>query len=695
MKQVFNLKKTFDQIRLAMAGEWLAYGKQMQWWRIDEIESGDPSWKEWVHGNPEKGLKPNTSLINALADARNEYYKKKLLFRARYGVTDDEVDAFYRMYIGYSPMKGMYAMHIGPYTAMPGAWSRTLKLLKDYNKPLNPQSLLELSNSIPLPTFPEGFDPEAKENKKDQLVKQYKSLLRDKRGILEVRADLMNKFSYFLKTYNQIDRANMNRGVNIYLQQLLKSVGAMFTEDDIGVIVKAFPPDRVGQLDGKVPKINSEFQSIDPNTPEGSKLMTSGTLLGNGSILTLNSKGIQKLLAKTAQDGNWQDLYEQAIQVIAQANGKTVDETRFLVAEDDNFSKLFLEQLQNIQAELKNAGDFRADFLTIALNKKPKNPPRVGAQRPQVHRISKTQKSIINLKMDILKTILDIGTDDPAKVAQTMNAERKIHKTKAKGKYDAETVQMWINAIKSEDQEIQKMKKKKQIRTYQEIYDTTVKDFNLMNENEELRDAGQEDLDTAYRFASTTFMESPVEFIDPRFRTKIQLPNAPNMFAREGEEDAPVTAKKMTELRMEARKMGTEEEMKKALKEEILKEIGNADVETSGGLQGGESIDPGDVEEEDTTVGTPSEPAPTAPDQTEMDFPVTTMPQEKEPVPQLSPVEEEVSEEEEVSKKLDLKNLFGHTLQSLIIMARDLDSQGKEEAVEEIHQVIRKYQGRI
>ena len=699
MKLVFNLKNSLRKIQLAMAGEWLAYGKQMQWWRIDEIEDGDPSWKQWVEGNPDKGIKPNSSLLNALSDARNEYYKKKLLFRARYGVSDDEVDNFYRMYVGYSPMKGMYAMHIGPYTAMSGAWKKTLELLKKTDYPLNPASLLKLSNSLQLPDLPEGLDPFDKKNKNNFEVKAYKAQLRVKRSILEVRADLMNKFSYFLKTYNKIDRANMNKGVNIYLQQLIDSVGTMFTEEDVGIIVKSFPPDKVGQLEGNVKKVDSVFQSIDPNNAEGSQLMTSGTLLGKGSILTLNSKGINKLLVQTAKDGNWQDLYEKAIEITAAANGNTVEETRYLVAEDDNFSTMFLEQLKNIEQQLKNEGDFRADFLKVALNKKPKNPPRVGAQRTQVHRISKTQKSIINFKIDLLKNILDLGSEDPVQLAEAMNATRKVHKTIAKGKFDAEMIQSWINAIKAEDQQIQKMKKKKQIRTYQEIYDTTVKDFNLMNQNEELRDAGQEDMETAFRFASTTFMESPVEFIDPKFRTKLQLPNAPNMFSREGDTDVTVTAKKMTELRMAARQKGTEAEMKKALKEEILKEIGDADVPIEGGLKGPESLEEPAVTEEPSVPQPDPTADPTADPTQEFDFGVTSIPQEKEPVVPTpttpTPVEEPEPEPEETPKKLDLKNLFGHTLQSLIIMARDLDKEGKEKAAEEIHQVIRKYQGRI
>lgn len=708
MKIVFNLKKAFESIRQAMAGEWLAYSKNMKWWNLQEIEDGDPEWMEFIKGNPEKGLKPNSSLVNAISDARNEYWKKVHLFRARYGVSTDEVSNFYKMYIGYSPMKGMYALGIGPYTAMPGAWKTTIDYAKKNGVPLNSQSLLELADSVPLPQLPEGFDVEDPANKKNPLTTEYKAQQSLKKRILEVRADMMNKFSYFPKTYNKIDRANMNRGVNSYLQGLIKNVGVMFDDSDLGVVIKSFPPEKVGQLEGKVGKINTEFDSIDPKDPKGEQLMSSGTLIGKGSTLMLNSRGLNKLLMKTAQDGNWQDLYEKAVEEMAKANNKPVDEMRYLVAEDDNFSNLFLEHLKAIQDELKKAGDFRAEFLNVALAKRPK-PPRVGALRAQVYRISKTQKAIALTKIELLRTIVSLGTDDPEKVAQALNAAKKGHKTKAKGTYNAETVQLWLNAIKSEDQRIQKLKKKKQVRNYQEILDTAVSNFETMNENEEMRDSGQDDLASAYALASTTFMESPVEFIDPTYRTKLQLPTATNMFHKEGDADIEVTAKQMTALRLEARKKGTEEEIKKALKSEIEKEIGTKSKNIpQKGMQGELVMDADDgSDEEATDAAATVTPAPEVPEaQPELGFDVTEMPQQKtdvEPAPEApetieTPPQEAVPAGEEdipQPEKFDPKKLFGSTFTSLIVMARDLDAQGKSEAAEEIHKIIRKYQSRI
>lgn len=721
MKIVFNLKKAFKSIREAMAGKRLAYKEPMQWWRIDEIEAGDPTWLEWVQGNPEKGITPNKSLINALADARNDYYRKKLTFRARYGVSDAEVNTFYRMYVGYAPTTGMRAMHIGPYTAKAGPWKRTIELLKKSpNKSLSPENLLALADSIQLPQIPEGFDMEAPENKGSEIVKEFKAKMREKRGILEVRADIQNKFNYFVKTYNKIARKDMNKGVNIYLQKLLKSVGTMFGEEDLGIIVKSFPPEKVGQLDGRVMGwVDSKFDSIDPNTPEGQKLMNGNVLLGDGSFLTLNSRGMNKLLLQTSKDGKWDDLYEKAIQAMAVANNKPVEQMRTLVAEDSTFSNMFLEQLQNIQKELKAAGDFRADFLDVALNKKPQDPPKVGAQQTSTNRISKTQWSILEFNMDVLEAINNVGTDDPQKVADYLNTTRKVHKTIAKGKFTADLVGNWINAIKAEDQKFQKLKKKKAVRSYQEIYESAKKEYQMAEQNESLRDSGVPELETAFKFASLSYMKSPLEFIDPKTNTKLQLTDAPNMFAREDDPNLPITSKRMTELRMAREKISTEEEAKKALKAEIAKEIGNINMPTTG-MEPDANLDITEKKEsqqsEVVVEATPDDAAAEAQPQEatpqEFDFDVNEVPQEKipqgtppptspttptpgagaEPVPEPEP---EPEAQQKTPKKLDLKSLLGNTVESLIVMARDLDSQGKEDAAEEIHKIIRKYQGRI
>jgi len=62
---------------------------------------------------------------------------------------------------------------------------------------------------------------------------------------------------------------------------------------------------------------------------------------------------------------------------------------------------------------------------------------------------------------------------------------------------------------------------------------------------------------------------------------------------------------------------------------------------------------------------------------------------EEEPAP------ERVPEAELPDEKNDLEELLGRTLKNLIKIAAELDEEGKDDAAEEIHKVIRKYQERI
>jgi len=754
MSIVFNLKKSFQQIKQAMAHVY--ENKPYEWFRIDQIEENDPEWTKWITGGGTytdaqgvvRKTKSNKSLINAVASARNAYYAKKLLFRARYGVSDEQVNTFYKFFIGYSPFKGMRSCGVGPYTAKSEAWSFAKKKMQEsgisLQSPTILEDLLKLSENLPLPELPPELNPEDKGNAKDPLVKNYKLQVRHKRELLEVRADLMNKFAPFEKTYNKIDRAEMDKGINIYLQKIIKEFGPLFDESDVGIVIKSFDPDKknVGKVDENAKWINTEFESIDPNNPEGKKLMDSGIMPGVGTFLKLNSKGINKLFQKYAKDGGWTDLYEHAMEAIAQVNGKTVEETKSLVATDRNFSQMFLTQLDNIRAELIKKKDPRAALLSVTSKTNIKDPPKMGAQIPQTYRISKAQRSILDLKVELLKAIVQVDSDDPEKVAQTIKANRKARKTKATGELNAEFIPAWLNAIKSEDEQIQKMKKQKKVRPYADILKTALNDLDSINKSEELRDAGAFDLATAFRFLSTTHMKSEVEFIDSQTHAKLQLVDAPNMFAKPGEEDLPVTSKDLTELRIARENKMPEEQLQKQIKEEILKEIGDTTLITGDGIQENILLDPEEDKGKEEEIKEQKAQAPLAPAEGkievpakpgELDFgvtevpqvpqekvdaietpatpatPETTVPSGEEAVVPSTPVTSEMPEmpqekgetsptppliPKKKKKKLNFKSLMGSTFQSLIIMARDLDSQGKEESAEEIHKIIRKYQNK-
>ena len=61
------------------------------------------------------------------------------------------------------------------------------------------------------------------------------------------------------------------------------------------------------------------------------------------------------------------------------------------------------------------------------------------------------------------------------------------------------------------------------------------------------------------------------------------------------------------------------------------------------------------------------------------------------------PVINEVQEDEEhqIEDESQVKKVFRNTLGRLIRIAEELDNEGKDDASEEIHKIIRKYQKRI
>jgi hypothetical protein len=70
--------------------------------------------------------------------------------------------------------------------------------------------------------------------------------------------------------------------------------------------------------------------------------------------------------------------------------------------------------------------------------------------------------------------------------------------------------------------------------------------------------------------------------------------------------------------------------------------------------------------------------------------PAAQLPPRIQPEPQV-PTEED--EDEDVTP--NLLELLSNTVKNLIKVARELDDEGKGEAAEEVHKVIRKYQKRI
>ena len=62
---------------------------------------------------------------------------------------------------------------------------------------------------------------------------------------------------------------------------------------------------------------------------------------------------------------------------------------------------------------------------------------------------------------------------------------------------------------------------------------------------------------------------------------------------------------------------------------------------------------------------------------------------------EVTPISEDMPFTEEIIPEQDLEELLGRTLKNLIKIAAELDEEGKDDAAEEVHKTIRKYQYNI
>lgn len=717
MKLTFNLNKMLQQMREAMA-EWGVYQPTKSWWTLQELINGDPEWEAMQNGDLEKGILPNKGMENALSEIHHFYLKRKLFFRARYGVSDEEANKFFQVWVGYDPMRGVHMMSIGPYYAEAEAWSVTKALCEERGVKWVPTTdqLKELAETIKLP------DPMPKTTDKDYKEKMKPVVLRN--NILSVRSDLLNKFSFFTRRFGKADEDDVNKAINTQLKNVLKNFGTMLSPDDLTFEVKGFPKNLVGVglLEDKNTPKETKATKL---TPDGIKsIVTKKPILGTGSNISVNAQGLNKILKDIAAKGNWQDLYDQAVQeIVSEFNSKGKKDPNFKpitveeISNSRNIVMSVVSKLRDIKQQLKKEGNPKAEFLNIP-EFTPKTLPntRQGQQQNSTFRISTVSVNIFEYKMDILNAINKLGTDDAQKVADYLNSTRVNYKTKAQAVLTADIVQQWIDQLRTEGQTIKKGKVVKQ-KSWSEILTNTQEQWDEIMKNETYKDVGFENLASAYRVATLSFMGSPTEFIDKKTRAKINLVDPPNFFERP-EMEIESTTKQLTNLRKARAKKGSEEDLRKSLKAEIEKQIGKKELN-----QPPSEVKPDESELQVPTPVKGGETPETTPEGTP-DFDITdmthNMPQGKTPTgveptvpatPATQPVDQTQTPEEVTPgtpetpaeapkqkikpKKLNLKKLLGGTLSSLIAMARDLDSQGKEEAAEEIHQIIRKYQSKI
>ena len=607
------------------------------WWRYRQ--SG---WQWWNYSDISRGqdakwneaVKTTPSLENILNEITHDKMKYDNIFKYRYGVSDAELNNIFVVKVGYHPSYGVYADFAGPYV---GAQA----------------------------------------------------------------SDRLNKYSYFMRRFQRANAAETIRAFN----DMMKKHFADFTDalgpDDFKAVVLSETKDLKkagGKYYGHEKK---EYQSLDPNTEEGKRFYQESPMIGSGSYFTPN---IYKILIKASKTGNLEGALKSAIQSTTREMGISEQEGLNMLQTNEKFTRKVFDVFRNLQLRAKEAGGTAAQQIKILPDFYVMKKPLIGAQRTDKLKVRPIQFSMLDLRKEILEAVVISKIEDPTKLSEFLNQKRsqgRIKNLKAKGQFTPEIVNYWLDDINKSRSVKDAKGRFSRRKSYAEVLGETEVELNILYENQQKKEVGFPDLAKTLYMMSLFHAEVPPENIDPNtgakmvsfapkqpIKTRSKKPAASQLTfatpAFELPENTPIIdSTQLSKWRVErgAEYEGvSEEDIEEPIETEKVEGVGTEEVE---GVSGEEKI-PEQLEKPVTNkVPVPN-----------VTVPPKTTPSKKAPRP-IAPVTEEADITEEVTSKGKAKKVMANTLLSLIRIAKELDSEGKSEASENVHKVIRKYQERI
>jgi hypothetical protein len=552
-------KVYFNLYRFAMGWDWQAYRPEYEWFTLKDILSGkNEKWNQLVAKNP--------SLEKIVNHIQLQYQTKVNTFVERYGVSPEQVQDFYNMYVGYHPAYGAYMVGVGPYV---------------------------------------GNKPEDKDNKFGYFTMRYPST--DSRNLLI----LWNKLLMGKDTPFKSIKENLG----------LDMLSSVVAPDDFLLQVRQRPD--------SAPRTESENYELIDMTPEFleennyQKAIDEGreppyrTTMGIGSYFVIKPKGAFKLLVRVAERNGQEEQLKSIISSVAVLRGIPEDQIQEAAVSDYEFAKEVSEKFSEVNPLVKNLMETR----------------RSGSQQTEALKPSREQTQMIKLMKEICEIVTEIGSSDPERVAQALNAKRPKKKGKAQGLFTPKIVTHWLE----------------QIRFFQESHDANGNIESTKGYDEMIQEFGDnlvemrqgfDDMETALKIASLRFAEVQSTEIDPVSRAKLVM--IPSMF--EMPTNVNMTSQDLTEMRFGEGFTQQDQE------QQLVEETGSVQPE---------------VEVEQVEVDKPS---------------VKNVPQVDEED------EQEDTEEEQVA--------IARTLRALRKVANNLRQEGKSKSAFGIEQIIKKYQVR-
>lgn len=720
MTNTFNLSKF---IKEAMGSDWGVYrtdqtksGGEYHWWELQDIKNdSNEAWNGWVATNP--------SLRSVSKECQSFYIKMMREFKRRYQIPETEIKKFFKVYIGYNPSWGAYMCSIGPYC---------------YTGTDPKFTGIDQKNRFSY--FTKRFqraDEKTVEASYTNFVNDKLSMFKDIITKDDIQVDFTSanevnpengdtKFAHV-----KIDSLGSNEAQSLMQQAPLQGTGTQYDLNERGERkVLSASVERYGlqnEYNSCVTHVASKYgvqpdqilQFIqtgeNPTSVDGSKIID--------EISAKLKCFFPFMIQKQADEGGWSEVLNQAIERVAQTSHLStenvwnvlrsqisVDETtsqailkpQGLVSKEEdklrsNFTSLLVKQINKIKDDLQKQSviKIRTDSDEVKAEKQEKKAlaekvsilpifnemgkGRSGQQRPTALDIKTVQKSLLGLKEDILRRIVEHQAANPnqpinvKEIADQMAIGRKTKKTRATANWTEENVQFWIDQI-SEEMQVPDGQGGFSTRPFSEMLEQTRRE--ITEANDETVKGSFPDFDTAARMASLYFMEANYEEIDPQTRFVItrRYNHPAPLFGREANEPnltneqlSQLRVDRSTELRPSAPQEGVANE------NDIARDIGDAPVAptTTPAPQAVPSQTPEVVPEESFNVV----------DQTTTEAPVEE-PKEQEQDPNFVPMHAP-----------RLRKILFNTLNSLIKISKELDDEGKLDASEEIHKIIRKYMG--
>ena len=447
--------------------------------------------------------------------------------------------------------------------------------------------------------------------------------------------DSWDKFAFYVLRKGHANEDEMQQAVDKQMSNYATNFGVQLEPADFKFVGKLLESEPEEGRERGSHSSRYEF-TMNPEDPNYRNFFAQNRMTGAGSGYELSNSGLVKLMRN-----NWGTLYDQAVNEVASGRGISQEEAEAVVVNDTDFIKRIYSAIKDKYQQAVQTGAAAIEGMPPPpVNfSKFKMVAKAGAQQPTT--IQGKQRALLNkfqLNDQVLRLMVS-GITDPQTIMEEINSSKK------------ESKRVPINVIQSimQDYSDRVGDENKEI---SEVY----ADFRENIVSLEAQVGGMTDLKTAFDAAKAALGHDVFTLDD----------NFPN-----------VTEDDIKEIRLQyeaAKQAGEPWPPEGGIIPEV--EVGEAkEIEEELEVEVGEAkgVEEEIEEELEMQVGEGAKPV-----QTPATTPPFNLEEEEEILPRQVP--------------RHMQNLFGNTLDSLHKIAEDLNKDGKDEAVEEINKIIKKYQ---